>query len=439
MLSAACLGWVLTLGIAAPPARPTPLRAAYAGFAATGLTPRHQRALEALILEGLDDYESFRLVDAGGQPLDPRLLASEAMRVERLRREGIDLFLNFKAREARQKLELAVEVFENQLTSLPDHELLHATLLALAEAELQSGDDTASRTTLGRWIALGPHKAPRTDDHSKRFVKLYQQARKRKGPTGAITLSCVPADCVLQLDGKTLGPGSQHITKLRAGKHYVVARFPHALERRVVRVARGRNTEIEISLGGPSEAARQGLLDAVTKNLGSAAAREAAAKVAGLARSDRVIVAATLAEAQGKSVVLAVHDKDGDLLQVVKTPLPGAAGPEAATVLARMGVALFVDKKESIALDPDGRATAVPGLGRRLYEGVRGGAVAPTTQLSPQADPVVQAPAIEPDDNTPAWYWFVAGGLAVVAAGTALGVVLAQGDASTTQFEINLP
>ena len=241
-----------------------------------------------------------------------------------------------------------------------------------------------------------------------------------------------------------LGQSPQQVSRLRPGKHYVVARWTHALERRILRVGKGRRAKLEIRLDGPSEEARQELLQTIRERMGTDAAREAAAKVAALARAQRVVVAAIQEREEKRHLVVAVHDADGDLVQVVQSELPAAEDEKAAEAVGRTGVALFVDaKQEPLALDAEGRSSPMPGLGRQLYEGVRGGAAAPVTALAPQTDPTLVAEPPPPDsedsNGIPSWWWIAAGAAAVVAAGVTAGVLLSGGDANTTQFEVRLP
>jgi hypothetical protein len=103
----------------------TPRRLAWVGLVPGPLQTEQADALEALILDELDGYDSFRLVDAGGHALDDRLLAFEASRVAKLIDEGVSNLLALKHKKAIVRLDQAIEVFETRLTSLRDHELLH--------------------------------------------------------------------------------------------------------------------------------------------------------------------------------------------------------------------------------------------------------------------------------------------------------------------------
>src|SRR5687767_10818651 len=65
-------------------ARADPARLAWVGLERGPLPPAEAEQLEKLLIDELDGYDSFRLVDASGHALDARLLASEAALVARL-------------------------------------------------------------------------------------------------------------------------------------------------------------------------------------------------------------------------------------------------------------------------------------------------------------------------------------------------------------------
>src|SRR5688572_32116809 len=96
-------------------ARADPARLAWVGLERGVLPPKEAEQLEKLLIDELDGYDSFRLVDASGHALDARLLAAEAALVARLQDDGINLALEFNTAPAIKKYDQAIAVFEARL------------------------------------------------------------------------------------------------------------------------------------------------------------------------------------------------------------------------------------------------------------------------------------------------------------------------------------
>ena len=434
-------------------ARPKPQRYAWTGLVRGPLSPKQANTLETRLLETLAGYESFRLVDAGGHALDPRLLASDAARAARLRDEGVDAFLRFKHKAAINKLSQAVAVFEQRLTTLSDYEILKDALLARAEALYQSGEKGAAKASLQNWLALRPTKVPTTQTHPKGFVRLYKKAKAQLGAVGRIQVECEDPGCWVQLDGASLGEAPQLATKVRPGQHYLVAQWTHSVRPILVRVAPGREAKVIVRRDGPSEQARQALLGVVTHKQGLDEARALHGRVAGLARAERSLIAAVYETGGQRYLILAHHDSDGDLGAVIRAPLGAKMSDEATDRSIRQaGAALFVDRREGeLDLNPTVGAKSVRGLAAVLYQG-QGSTEAAQLTLTPSAPPppaappppdvAVTAPAPEQDNEDNilgAWWFWAAVGTAVVAGAVTAGVLASQGDPTTTRFEVQLP
>lgn len=438
-----------------------PHRFAWSGLERGPLAPAKARALEALLVDELDGYDSFRLVDASGFPLDRRLLASEAALVSKLKDEGVDLFLRFKHRSALKKLEQAINIFESRLVTLEDYELLHDTLLAKAEAQYQSGERGAAKATLKNLLALGPSRGPTTKTHPAKFVALWESAKREIGATGRIAVECADPGCLIQVDGQPLGEAPLLATRIRPGKHYVVARWPHGVLVTTVRVAPGKEARVRLSRTGPAEEARRDLLTVVTRRKGSSETTGPAAKVASLARAKSIVVGAVKKERGKPWLYLARHSKKGQVLAVGRVPLLGQIdSANVAKNVKRLCAALFVDdRRGEFTIDSTGASTNEPGLADALYA---------HASAAPPPPPVGPAPPYDGSDPPPPpppggditdivapppetgggddgedllsawWFWAIVGGVAAAGATTAV-VVLSSGSANTTEFQVRLP
>jgi tetratricopeptide (TPR) repeat protein len=436
-----------------------PERLSWAGIERGAMAPAEAEALERLILDDLDGYESFRLVDASGNALDARLLAAEAALVARLEEEAIQDALEFNTKSAIKKFNQAIAVFETRLVQLQDYELLHDALLAKAEAQFQGGVRTDAKTTLKNLAALAPKRHPQPKTHPPALVKLWNQARDEIGPVGTINVQC--DGCTIQIDGQSLGAGPLLATRIPPGKHYLVARWPHGYAIEAVQVAPGREAKVTIERKGPSEEARRALLAAIERRAGALEAEKQAGKLARLAQSGGVLAAAVKVDAGGaRWLLFAKLDGKGHLQAIVKAPVGGA--DRSAATLKRIGALLFVEQRSgSLVLEEDG--TAKPGelLAELMFEG-KGAAPPPPPPPPPEPPPppppggVAKAdppppppPPVFPDPPPPIveedgiaeqwWFWTIIGVVAV-GAGVGVGVgVAATKDPSATRFEVILP
>jgi hypothetical protein len=428
-----------------------PERMAWAGLARGPLAPAKAEALEKLILDELDGYDSFRLVDAGGNALDQRLLASEAQRCASLKNEGIDLLLRFQYGPAIRKLDQAITVFEARLPALVDYELLHDALLAKAEALYHSGEKTAAKSTLRSLLALSPKTRPSAKTHEKGFVALYERAKADLDSVGRIQVNCEDPGCTVQIDGQQLGPAPLYATRMLPGRHYVVATWSDGIRIALAQVPAGGEARINIKREGPSEEARRGLLQLIEKKGGPSESKPIAQRVVSLAQASSMLVGAVRADANGKSyLLLGRHDRMGTMLVVARMPLATAVEDTAeAKAIRRLAVALFVDKTEGeIDLDPSGAVKNAPGIAAILYGGF--GEAPQIEDVDPDAPPPPHGPTLLPSQVAPApppeddsitgqwWFWTIIG-VVVVGAAAGTAVVMLQEDVTTTRFQVNLP
>ncbi len=434
--------------LAVSTARADPARLAWIGVERGPLPPAQADQLERLLLDDLDGYDSFRLVDASGHALDARLLAAEAALVARLKDEAINLALEFKTPRALKKFDQAIAVFETRLVQLLDYELFHDTLLAKAEAQFQSGERTAAKTTLKQLAALSPAHVPTIRTHPAGLVRLWTDAKEELGAAGTINVRC--DGCTVQIDGQPLGHAPLLATRILPGKHYLVARWPYGFSYETVRVAAGQESKVEVERSGPAEDARNALLAAVENREGIAAATKAAARAARLAQSEGVLLVAIKSDADAHRFLLtALHGANGDLLAIVRAELPGDVEDErTAAVVGRVGALLFVDKRKGeLELSPDGTAHPAEQLAARLYEGVGTPAVTPPPPPPLDVEPPPPNPFPPPppppiaENNSVVqkwWFWTIIG---VAAAGAGTGVAIWAGNRTPnrTNFQVLFP
>lgn len=428
-------------------AEPAPGRLAFTGLLEGPLAPARAELLERLLLDELDGYDSFRVVDSSGNALDQRLLASEALRAAQLKNEGVDLLLRFQYGPAIKKLEQAISVFEARLVALPDYELLHDALLAKAEALFLSGEKTAARATVKNLLALSPKTRPTTKTHEKGFVALYDRAKTELEAVGRIQVSCDPPGCTIQVDGQKLGPAPLYATRILPGRHYVVASWSNGVKLAIVQVPPGGEARANLSREGPAEATRQELRTALERKVGLAEVQALTQRIAGLAQAKQVLVAAVRADAEGLPFLLVgLHAQSGAPNKVVRLPLPEALDDVAlARDVRRLGAALFVEPKPGEwDLAQDGAARSAPGMAAVLYGGlteaprfVSGDEPPPEEGLLPSEKLALPVEA-EPSPLETWWFWTIVG---VVVVGAAVGTVaLTSGsDPTSTRFEVRLP
>ncbi len=445
---------LMTLGFHAEAKKPKKL--VWAGLLRGPLSPKEGRTLEALLIDELDGYDTFRLVDASGNALDRRLLASDAARCAMLKDAGVDLFLNFKHKRAIKKLGQALQVFESRLTSLADYELLHDTLLAKAEAHFQAKQFGAAQRTLENFAALAPKKVPSSKTHSKKFVRLWKKARRNMSPYGRIRAECLQPGCTVQVDGQHLGEAPLLATRIIPGKHYVVARWGHAMAISTVRVAPGKEAEIKLGRKGPTEAARQALVEAASQRTGLEEAESQANRIAKLSGSAGVLLAAVRKDKQDTLLLVSKHSKSGAVEAMVSLRLTDKISAQSTAKNVRtLAAAIFVDKRLGEFKVEQGSAALTTGLLELLYE--KTNIIAQPSLPEPKngeppkldveagppppalTEPVTGA-STEAGITEKWWFWAaLGGGVAVVAASVAAGVALSSGAPDTTNFIVRLP
>lgn len=475
-------------------AKKKPRRYAWVGLERGPLAPKAARQLETLLVDELDGYETFRLVDASGHALDKRLLAEDAALVSRLKNEGVDRFLRFKHKSALKRLDKAISIFESRLVTLEDYELLHDAMLAKAEAQYQSGERGAAKATLKNLIALGPSLAPNSRTHPAKFVRLWDAAKRETGAVGRIEIDCADPGCLIQVDGQRVGEAPLVATRILPGQHYVVATWPHGVLKTTVRVAAGRATPVRLERTGPAEEARRAWLEVVERRRGAEAAAPHAARVASLARAWATLVGAVKKGPDDRMwLYVARHGNGGPVRTVGRVPLDAEIDSErVARNVKRLCAGLFVDARaDAFSIDDDGALTADPGVVDGMYA-ARGpdaanaranaslapdadGRLAGTEgRLAPDVGPNGRPPDVGPNGrlaplesgpngrlaplgadsdsrlapvSAPAsteasvvrawWFWAIVG--AAVIGGAVAGGVLLSPSPATTRFEVRLP
>jgi hypothetical protein len=438
---------------------------AWAGIHRGPLAPARAEALEALLLDELDGYESFRLVDAGGGALDDRMLAADAARVEKLIDDGVDLLLNFKDKKAIIKFEQAIEVFESKLTSLRDHEKLREALLAKAEALFQSGNRSAATETLKNLAALSPKRVPNKKTHPAKFVALWDRALEELGAPGRVMIDAEDPACTILFDGKPLGNAPAEVSQVLPGKHYVVARWPFYVRAEAVQVAPGREVRVRLDRGGPAETARSALLETIEKKQGPTDAVTRARRVIDLASADEVLVAAVREDNGMQQLLISKHGSEGEVEAIVLVLIQEGIDSEVmSSAVRQLGAVLFVEKRVGeLEIAGNGEARPSQGLTGALFGRSTGSATMVareperTERLEPpdpppgreeplpkvvRAEPreeltTVETPIEEPDRSiTKEWWFWVGVGAAFVGVAVVGGSFLLRPDPSSTEVEL---
>jgi tetratricopeptide (TPR) repeat protein len=435
-------------------------RLAWLGLHRGPLAPARAEALEALLLDELDGYESFRLVDAGGGALDDRLLAAEAARAQRLIDEGVDLLLNFKQKKAITKFDQAIEVFESRLTALRDQELLHEALLAKAEALFQNNNKTAATETLKNLAALSPKRVPNKKTHPQKFVALWDRALEELGAAGRVIVEAADPACTIIFDGKVLGNAPVEIPDVLPGKHYVVARWPFFSRAESVQVAPGRELRTSLDRAGPAETARVSLLETIEKRQGANEATMHARRIADIAGANESLAAAIREEGGRQTLLVAKHGAQGEIETMVLVPIQEGIDSEAMSAAVRqLGAVLFVDKSTGeLEIVAGGEARPAEGLTALMYGRPGSAAVVatrdpPERNVEPSERDPLPAVVDEPEEEraltpplraeieedrpiTKEWWFWVGVGAAFVGVAVVGGSFILRPDATSTELEL---
>ena len=205
--------------------------------------------------------------------------------------------------------------------------------------------------------------------HPEKFVALWESAKREIGAMGRIAVECAEPGCLIQVDGQPLGEAPLLATRIRPGKHYVVARWPHGVLVATVRVAPGKESKVRMARSGPAEQARRDLVSVVTRRKGPNQASVPASRIASLARAKATILGAVKKEGGKRWLYLALHEGKGRTAAVGRVPMLGSIdSTTAAKNVKRLCAALFVDRREGeFTIDTTGALVDEPGLADALY------------------------------------------------------------------------
>lgn len=349
------------------------------------LPPAAAARLEADLVAAADRRAPVFDVDA--HPLGPEATELVRTRVAALRDEAVDAFLDYRYLEAHQRLRDARQSYEQNLAHLTDTTLFEDILLASAEAALQAGEKGRARALLGSLSAFGS-RGPRERRHPEALVEDWKQLQRRSSPPGRLELRC-DAPCRPTLDGRPVANLSAHTpwsaAGLAAGPHLLSIGWPGRSEARVVTVRSGETTALHFE-APPAPLPGWALETAARGSDGGPS-----------------WLAAVRAQAEGPVLLLILVE--GSDVRSAELPLSAAPSPA----------------------DLDG-----------LFErAVRGSA----PRMGSHADLDLSAPAAPaPVDDGPSVWWWVAGGAALVAIGTAVAVAASAGEPSDElRLEVRLP
>ncbi|MBI4818754.1 MAG: hypothetical protein HY791_20965 [Deltaproteobacteria bacterium] len=415
----------------------TPSRVAWLGVARGPLAPVDGTAVEHQVLEALALYPSALVVDAGGRPLGQKALEDDANTVRRLVTKGIDHLLELEYVPADEAIDQAIARFEARLVASEDYSLLEDALRTKAESHLQQGRREQARTTLMRLAALEPKAPPTEKTHLPSFVKLYQEARQKLGERAMIEVRAEGAE--IRVDGAALGPAPVSAGPLLPGRHYVVARWPNGLETRVVQLSAGRPTVVDITREGPAEQLRRDVLETAELRRGQPEAKSLTARAVELAEAQNALVVAAK-KSDTTALIFALHDRQGRLVSIVRSPLPDTA-LDRARVIGSALATIFLDRRRGdLAVDAEGKVQPIENTAEVLY----GKPARDASLLADAGEAEVLAadlrgpppPPAEPETDA-LWLW-VAGGALVVGAAVATAAVLASPEPVATDFRVRV-
>ncbi|MBI2377708.1 MAG: hypothetical protein HYV07_27145 [Deltaproteobacteria bacterium] len=437
MVSLASLGVAAALMMPGAAFADGSLRLAWAGLSRGPLAPADATAIEHQLVDGLTT-QGLSIVDIGGRPLSQKALEEDVASVRRLIAKGIDHLLEMQYVPADEAIDQAIDRFEARLTSSEDYGVLEDALRTKAESHAQQGRKEQARTVLMRLAALDPKAPPNEKTHLPTFVKLYQEAEKKLGERAMLEVRADGAE--IYVDGRLMGASPVSAGPLLPGRHYVVARWTNGTESRVVQLSAGRPLVVELLREGPAEQLRRDLVDVAELKKGQPDARDLAERSAQLAEADQTLVAAAKTIDQHTYLLLALHDKQGRLLSIVRTPLPEAVLDRARAVSGLLAT-LFVDKRRGeLELDGAGKTKGTDGSAQLLYGKPGRDAslfvgVGEATEL--EADLRGPAPPPPEPEHEALWIW-IAGGAFVAGAAIATALVIASPAPVATDFSVRV-
>jgi hypothetical protein len=178
--------------------------------------------------------------------------AQEALEQARQLFEGARLaYDNLEMDEAIERLEQALQAYEEQVGHLADIAPISDCLLYMGAAQALSGRARTARSTFQRLLTIDPERRPSEDLFPPAVQEVfdYSEARMSRVRTGSIEVTTVPVGADVYIDGIYQGPSPQTMEEAKAGNHYVRVRLPgHVEVGRVVEARSRRSTSIEVAL-----------------------------------------------------------------------------------------------------------------------------------------------------------------------------------------------
>jgi len=416
------------------------VRTVWVGLQRGPLSPADAEKLETELVLSIGKQKQLRLVDVSGGALSDKALAHHAGGLAKLIDQGIDLLLGLKAKQAVEKLDRAIKLFEAQLTPLRDHELLHDAMLAKAEAQMVLKQRETAKNTLKRLAALKPKQAPSRNTHERPFVKLWESAKSDLGHKGSIEVHSQPPGALIQVDGRPSGSAPITAQTLHAGRHYVVARWPSQVIAKMVQLSPGQNLLVEIKASGPSHRIKRDLMSSKIHRLPPARLAKEVHKLSRIAEAKRVLIGSVFKKDKLTYLTISRFDDQGTLI---------AKGMASLKNIKRLIDAITdASIKGHFELLPDGsigkksEAELLPNTEDPEAEIVMTSSTADNQIALAEPQLIDTAPSATEETQVeakPSWWLWAGIGLVILAGAGTGGVMLLTPPAQTTEVQVNLP
>jgi hypothetical protein len=142
-------------------------------------------------------------------------------RAARLAGEGRDLAKAGKLERALTTLMQAQELYGKRIGELEDFERYVDVLVWIAASFLNGGYAEEGNAALGNVLTLRPNLSVDAGEFGAKFVAAVDAAKKRTAEGPAITVVADPPEGAIYVDGRLVGTGTQVVSDLPRGKHFV--------------------------------------------------------------------------------------------------------------------------------------------------------------------------------------------------------------------------
>lgn len=142
-------------------------------------------------------------------------------KAQRLAGEGRDLSKAGKYERALTTLMQAQELYGRRISELEDFERYVDVLVWIAASFLNGGYNEEGNGALANVLTLRPGLSVDAGEFGPKFVAAVDAAKKRVTEGPSITVVAEPAEAAIYVDGRLVGTGTQVVSGLPRGKHFV--------------------------------------------------------------------------------------------------------------------------------------------------------------------------------------------------------------------------